>query len=83
MCNGLKKMITQMNVTPLAKKVYDHMLSNGGSISAREALLDLDITSASLARRITELSRAGYKIEHRKQVNRATEKSYTRYVVRT
>jgi len=81
MCNGHKAMVTQMNVSPLAKKVYDFMLSNGGSISAREALLDLDITSASLARRITELHRAGYKIEHRKLVNRATEKDYTRYVV--
>jgi predicted ArsR family transcriptional regulator len=76
----MKTMINQINVSPLAKKVYQFMLSNGGSISAREALLDLDITSASLARRITELHRAGYAIEHRQQVNRATGKPYTRYV---
>lgn len=80
MCKQMTGLIRQMNVSPLAKKVYQFMLSNGGSVSAREALLDMDITSASLARRITELHRAGFKIEHRKQLNRATGKEYTRYV---
>ncbi len=76
--NGLADM---MNVTPLAKKVFNFMLDNGGSISAREALMDLDITSASLARRITELSRAGYRINRRRQINPSTGKPYTRYMV--
>jgi hypothetical protein len=74
---GLSSMI---NVSPLAKKVYQFMLTNGGSISSREAYLDLDITSASLARRITELKRAGYKVEAQRLINPATEKQYTRYV---
>ena len=66
-------------MTPLAKKILEHMLSQG-SISAREALLDLDVTSASLTRRITEISKE-YVVVRERKTNPATGKRYTRYSV--
>jgi hypothetical protein len=65
-------------MTPQAQRIYTH-LSAVGSITARQALLDLDITSAALARRICDIERAGHRIEREHKVNPATGKRYTVY----
>ncbi|MCB1971736.1 MAG: hypothetical protein KDG54_15150 [Geminicoccaceae bacterium] len=53
-----------------------------GNITAREALLDLDITSASLTRRICTLEERGWPVERTRCVHAATGKRYTRYSLR-
>lgn len=73
-----------MKLTPLAQRIVSFAEGNGGTISAREALLDLDITSSSLTRRITEIELFGrpgyhYEVERERKVNSATRKRYTRY----
>lgn len=70
-----------MTLTPLARKVLNYLTHNDGSISAREAAADLDITSASLSRRIVELEDFGYNIEHERKVHPVTRKRYTRYML--
>jgi len=65
-------------MTPQAKNLLNHLKATG-SITAREALLDLDMTSATLARRICDLEEAGYWIVREPKVNPATGKRYTRY----
>ena len=87
-----------MSLTPLSRKVVDFALGNGGAISAREALLDLDITSASLTRRLTEIESHGtwgqnqegtdvfcptYKVTRQRKHNPNTGKRYTRYFITT
>jgi hypothetical protein len=46
-----------LKLTPQARRLYVYM-TRTGSISAREALLDLDITSATLSRRICGSTRS-------------------------
>lgn len=65
-------------LSPQAKRVLAHMRLNGGT-SAREAMTDLDITSATLARRIVDLEEAGYFIMRESKRNPVTGKRYTRY----
>ena len=67
-------------LAPLARKVLLHMQKTG-SISAREALLDLDVTSSSLARRICDLEEAGVKVERIRKIHPTTGKRYTRYAL--
>jgi len=67
-------------MTPQAKKLLRH-LETAGSITAREALLDLDMTSATLARRICDLEKAGHCIFRESRVNPATGKRYTHYTL--
>lgn len=50
-------------------------------ISAREALLDLGMTSATLARRVCDLEEAGIKIERVRKTHPTTNRRYTRYVL--
>jgi len=68
-------------LTPLARKVLNYMTHNEGGISAREAQADLDVTSASLSRRIVELEAFGWAIVHERKVHPVTEKRYTRYTL--
>lgn len=65
-------------LTKRAKEVLDY-LQKKGSASAREALLDIDITSASLARRITELRDAKYPIASVQRTHPVTGRRYTVY----
>lgn len=67
------------HLSPQSKRVLDMMEANGRSISAREAMLDLDITSATLARRVCDLEDAGLIIYRERNVNPGTGKRYTRY----
>lgn len=73
-------LVIAMNLSPLAKKIILHM-QKAGSISARDAFTDLDITSASLTRRITDITEAGIPIKRASKINPATGKRYTRYSI--
>lgn len=65
-------------LNPLAKKVYQHM-QRAGSISAREAMADHGITSASLARRICDIEAAGFPIKRDRRTHPLSNQRYTRY----
>lgn len=69
-----------MNLTPQAKRVASFIRENG-SVSARDAMLDMQMTSATLARRICDLETAGFKINRLKRQNKATKRFYTRYEI--
>lgn len=67
-----------LKVTPLARKVLAH-IESAGSISAREAMIDLGITGNSLSRRLTELEDNGIKIIRKKKKHPITGQPFTRY----
>lgn len=68
------------NITETHVKIYDAAQANGGSLSAREAFLDLDMTSATLSSRICEMERLGaFSINRERRTNEVTGKAYTRY----
>lgn len=69
---------TRKNIGPQAQKVLKHLKENG-SITARSALLDLDV--ASLPRRICDLKEAGHLIDSRIEVNKFTGQRYARYTL--
>lgn len=68
------------SLTPLSRKVLQHM-RRAGSISAREAMADHGITSASLARRVCDLEEAGYEVERIRKTHPITGQKYTRYAL--
>jgi hypothetical protein len=61
-----------------SKMIYRHM-DRAGSISAREAMDDYGITSATLARRICDIEEEGFEIWRDRLVHPITGKRYTRY----
>jgi queuine/archaeosine tRNA-ribosyltransferase len=63
-------------LTPQARTVLKH-LSNVGTITGREALLDHSVQS--LTRRITEIRDAGYNISAQWRKHPLTGQRYTRY----
>jgi predicted ArsR family transcriptional regulator len=73
-----------MKITPpyalpgRAYAVYRYMKKTG-SISARDAFVDLDMTSATLARRICDLEVQGYSILRSHKTHPVTGRRYTRY----
>lgn len=67
-------------LSPLASKVLQH-IRRAGSISAREAMADHGITSASLARRICDLEEAGINIKRERRKHPMTHQHYTRYSI--
>ena len=73
-----KHLAVAMNLTPLALKLFNH-LEKAGSISAREAMGDYGITSASLTRRITEMVDAGIEITRKQARHPIHDRPYTRY----
>jgi len=73
--NGLA---TAINLAPLAKTIFAH-IERAGSISAREAMADYGITSATLARRICDLEAAGIPIHRERKKHPITGRLYTRY----
>jgi DNA-binding MarR family transcriptional regulator len=66
------------SLTDQSRLVLNHM-RRAGSISAREAVNDHGITSATLARRICDIEEAGYGIHRERKVHPVTSKRYTRY----
>lgn len=77
--SGWKKRTNKMTQTQI---ILNHM-EQAGSISAREAMLDHDMTSATLARRICDLEEQGHKIIRERKHNSITGKPYTRYTKET
>lgn len=65
-------------LTPQAVALYNR-LRRTKSISAREAMLDYGMTSATLARRIVDLEVVGVKIERERRTHPETGARYTRY----
>ncbi len=69
-------------LSPQAVKLFDNMAARPNkSISAREAVLDLDMTSAVLTRRICDLEQTGVRIERNRLQHPITGKRYTRYAL--
>lgn len=69
-----------INLSPQARKLYQHMV-RAGDISAREAMADYGITSATLSRRVCDMEDAGFTIVRTKKTHPITGKLYTRYAV--
>lgn len=65
-------------LTPQASRLYNYLL-RAKDITAREATVDLDMTSATLARRICDLENAGLKIKRHRERHPVTLKRFTRY----
>ena len=66
----------------ISSTVAGAVIERTGSISAREALLELDINSSSLTRRISEIQERGTPLVAERKVNERTGKRYTRYSLR-
>lgn len=66
------------NLSPQAQLIYKHM-SRAQTISAREALADHGITSATLARRVCDIEKEGFKVNRERRNHPVTGRSYTRY----
>lgn len=69
-----------INLSPLAKTIYAH-IERAGSISAREAMADYGITSATLARRICDIEKAGFAVVRERKKHPITGRQYTRYSI--
>lgn len=68
------------NLSDQSKTVLQHM-RRAGSLSAREAMNDYGITSATLARRMCDIEENGFKIERQRRVHPLTSRRYTRYML--
>lgn len=73
-------MIAAFDLSPQARAIVAHMLKTG-SISARDALIDLGIGGNSLTRRIGDIKEAGIAVEHERKIHPTTGQRYTRYVL--
>jgi DNA-binding MarR family transcriptional regulator len=74
--------IQEWVLAPQARALLAHLQRvKKDGISAREALLDLAMTSATLARRVCDLEEAGFKIERVRKQHPVTGRRYTRYVL--
>ncbi len=67
-----------LSLSPQQRLILVH-IKEAGSISAREAMADYGITSATLARRICDLEAEGYKIKREKKLHPIFKREYTRY----
>jgi predicted HTH transcriptional regulator len=76
----MTNIFTSLGLTQQARIVLSHM-ERAGSISARDAMNDYGITSATLSRRICDLKEAGIKINSDRRRHPLTGKLYTRYSV--
>lgn len=75
-------LIETKKVTPQVRKLFKAMIFNDMTITAREAMLDLDMTSATLSRRICDMEQLGFGIERVRRKNPVSGKRYTRYIIR-
>jgi len=76
----LNNLAVAINLTPLARTIFAHM-ERAGSISAREAMADYGITSATLSRRICDIEEAGIAIHRERKKHPITNRLYTRYSI--
>lgn len=65
---------------PYAKSIVNFVQKNG-SISAREAVLDLDMHQGSLTKGVSLIRKAGYLVRTESRFNPVTGRPYTRYYV--
>lgn len=68
----------RLALSPQANRLARYIVRTG-SISAREAMIDLDMTSATLARRVCDLEEVGIAVIRERRRHPVTNKSYTRY----
>jgi DNA-binding MarR family transcriptional regulator len=61
-----------------AQTVLQYM-RRAGTISARDAMADLDMTSATLSRRICDIEQEGFRVIRERRQHPVTGKRYTRY----
>lgn len=69
---------TMIRVKPQALKILRH-LEKTGSITAREAMDDYNMSSATLARRINDLEEAGVSIQRVRKSHPIFGTKYTQY----
>ena len=69
-----------MALSDQSRVVLQHM-RRAGSLSAREAMDDYGITSATLARRVCDLEEAGFYVNRTRKVHPITHRRYTRYAL--
>jgi hypothetical protein len=75
-------MTQEMMLCPQARALHRYMRRVGRrGVSARDAMLDLGMTSATLARRICDLEGVGVAIDRVRKVHPVTGRRYTRYVL--
>lgn len=67
-------------VTPQAKTLYEFARKNDG-VSALDAFVTFQITSATLARRMCDLERVGFTVTRKRRKHPQTGRHYTRYFV--
>lgn len=67
-------------LSPQAATIHNH-IRRTGSITARDAMADYGITSATLARRMCDLEVAGFRVVRERKEHPITGKRYTRYVL--
>ncbi len=67
-------------LTPQAQDIVKY-IRKAGSISARDAVNDLGITSSVLTRRLTDIERSGFTVVRTRKVHGVTQKKYTRYTL--
>lgn len=77
----MKHQPTLTGLTPLAVRIFQHM-SRAGSISAREAMADYGLTSATLTRRICDIEAQGFDIIRERRAHPTNNKRYTRYSIK-
>lgn len=71
-------LVSILGLSPQARTIYDH-IKKAGSISAREAMSDYGITSATLARRICDIEEAGIPVLRETREHPIHKRKYTRY----
>jgi len=77
--NAHQRMVKAINhLAPRARQVLAH-IEKAGSISARDAAVDIGISDASLSRRICDLEAAGIGIKRERKKHPVSGIQYTRY----
>lgn len=70
----------RLALSPQANRLARYIIRTG-SVSAREAMIDLDMTSATLARRVCDLEEVGIAVIRERRRHPASGKAYTRYAI--
>src|SRR5262245_18233076 len=80
---GSLSLFAHEKYSPAQSEILRHILrSRDGYITSRDSLLDLNMTSATLASRLCELEKEGLSVFRVRKTNPQTGKRYTRYYVR-
>lgn len=75
-----RQLLTEVSLSNQQAQIINFMVERDEmSITAREALMDLDMTSATLASRICELQAKGFNIARQHRRHDVTGKRYVEY----